>query len=395
MHDRDRRYPTRDDKVRFKTETGMELKQIEGWFKEMRRHKYRKLGSGPGQHAPRDPFEAQLYALLKDAAARVLLPSSARPLAALAPPLSPSEARVAAASVDAVVWSAHVGMARVGPRRYGRPATSSTSTPSPQTSIAMTDGYEGRGALPSMLSAPSSMLPFDFDQDGVAQDRGDPFATNDGFWSGFVVFAVFCHARQQSLAESIEEWKKSSAERRAECANALAHARDRFYRAYHEAFGGVPWPVPESTPREWRAGAEYEGDADDDGGDLELRGPPALDGVVVDDLVDLDFEAGLDSSSASSASSSDAMDVDGNAPGGDDYVYESDYDDDEAHGGSSRKEHRRTAPAASTSSSDEDVPDLPDVPSSAVRLRPRQVGPPLAAAGRGLVCSGVFRAADF
>ena len=100
-------------------------------------------------------------------------------------------------------------------------------------------------------------------------------------------------------------------------------------------------------------------------------------------------------SAASTASSSGAMDVDGDAPGGDDYVYESDYDDDEAHGGSSRKEHRRTAPAASTSSSDEDVPDLPDVPSSAVRLRPRQVGPPLAAAGRGLVCSGVFRAADF
>ena len=71
MHDRDRRYPTRDDKVRLKTETGIELKQIEIWFKDMRSRKYRKLGSGPGQRAPRDPFEAQLCALLKDGAARV------------------------------------------------------------------------------------------------------------------------------------------------------------------------------------------------------------------------------------------------------------------------------------------------------------------------------------
>ena len=59
----DRRYPTPDDKVRFKAETGMELKQIQHWFSNMRKRKYLKLGSGPGQHAPRDPFEAQLYAL--------------------------------------------------------------------------------------------------------------------------------------------------------------------------------------------------------------------------------------------------------------------------------------------------------------------------------------------
>ena len=41
----------------------MELKQIQHWFSNMRKRKYLKLGSGPGQHAPRDPFEAQLYAL--------------------------------------------------------------------------------------------------------------------------------------------------------------------------------------------------------------------------------------------------------------------------------------------------------------------------------------------
>ena len=49
--------------MRFKAETGMELKQIQHWFSNMRKRKYLKLGSGPGQHAPRDPFEAQLYAL--------------------------------------------------------------------------------------------------------------------------------------------------------------------------------------------------------------------------------------------------------------------------------------------------------------------------------------------
>ena len=56
-------YPSAEDKAALARKTGWPPGSVDHWFSNMRKRKYLKLGSGPGQHAPRDPFEAQLYAL--------------------------------------------------------------------------------------------------------------------------------------------------------------------------------------------------------------------------------------------------------------------------------------------------------------------------------------------